>query len=87
MTGKIPGVNVAKSSSESDGFDKGCRWNILGLTIVVEESSCEDCTLLDSPSAQYAGSNDNMSVNNSNKVIKMNYSRKFNCAKFIGEVF
>ena len=73
MIDKIPVVDAAKSSSGPDGFDKGCRWNVLEPSSAVEEPSCEDPTLLDPSSAKYAEANDIVSVN---KVIKMNYSKK-----------
>ena len=84
MVDKIPVVDVAKSSSGPEGFDKGCRWNVLEPSSAVEEPSCEDPTLLDPSSTKYAQANGITSVN---KVIKMNYETKFDREKFVGEAF
>ncbi len=56
------------------------------LHTVAEEPSCEDtATLLDHSSTKYADGN--CSIVSKNKAIKKNYSTKFMCKKFVGEVF
>ena len=81
---KIPLVDIAKLSSGWDKFDKGCRWNVLEPTSAVEESSCEEPILLDPSSVKYEEAYGIVSVN---KINKINYSRKFDCRKFVGEAF
>lgn len=84
MIDKISVVDAAKSSSGPVGFETGCKWNVLEPTSAVEEPSCEDPTLLDPSSAKYADANGTVNVN---KVIKMDYSKKFHREKFVGEAF
>ena len=84
MIDKISVVDAAKSSSGPVGFETGCKWNVLEPTSAVEEPTCEDPTLLDPSSAKYADANGTVNVN---KVIKMDYSKKFHREKFVGEAF
>ncbi len=54
MIDKIPICDVEKLSSGPIGFKKGYKWSVLEPTSAVEESSCDDPTLLDPSSAKYA---------------------------------
>ena len=63
---------------------KDAKWSVLEPTSAVEEPSCEDPTLVDPSSTKYADANGIVSIN---KVIKMNYSKKFEREKFVHEAF
>ena len=90
MVDKISVVDIEKFSAGPNGFDEGCRWRLLESDTVAIEPICEDPTLLDPTSSKYQATSKSKKAKSSvetekNRVIKMNYAKKFTRDKFVGE--